>query len=112
MRALTADARLVCRHRGVIGVPPTQKLASVNGRPLLVEADPEGKRITGCPNAGPTIKPCTRTLKVDQGYSELVRIDGRRLCLDSVTGLTDGTPPGTVAYLVDAPGQDWVEAER
>lgn len=110
MRVLTADARLVCRHRGVVRSPPSQRLVTVDGRPLLVETDPEGKGIAGCPNAGPTIKPCTTTLKVRQGYSSLVRIEGRRVCLDSVTGLTDGTPPGNVEYLVAAPGQDWVEA--
>jgi hypothetical protein len=110
VKVLTEDARLVCLHRGVVRVPPTQALARVNGRRVLVEADPEDQRIAGCPNAGPTIKPCTTTLKVQQGYASLLRIDGRRACLDAVTGLTDGTPPGTVAYQVDAPGQDWVEA--
>jgi hypothetical protein len=37
-----------------------------------------------------------------------VRIDGRRVCLDTVTGLTDGTPPGTIKYEVRSPGQDLV----
>lgn len=112
MRVLTVDARLVCRHRGVVSVPPTQDLVTVNGRRVLVESDPEGKGIRGCPNAGPTIKPCTTTLKVQQGYSSLVRIDGRRVCLDTVSGLTDGTPPGSVAYGVDEPGQAWVGSRR
>jgi hypothetical protein len=55
-----------------------------------------------------TIKPCTATLVAEAGYSSFVRISGRRVCLDSVTGLTDGTPPGVVKYLVRDPGQHLV----
>ena len=33
-------------------------------------------------------------------------------CLDSVRGLTDGTPPGTVHYQVRSPGQDWVRGDQ
>jgi hypothetical protein len=54
---------------------------------------------------GPAIKPCTTTLPVRVGYSDLLRIEGRRVCLDTVTGLTDGSPPGTVNYSVRAAGQ-------
>jgi hypothetical protein len=49
---------------------------------------------------------------VQRGYSEFVRIDGRPVCLESVTGFTDGTPPGVVKYKVNAPGQSLVEVER
>jgi hypothetical protein len=45
---------------------------------------------------------------VKAGYSDLLRIDGRRICLDSLNGLTDGTPPGTVMYKVNEPGQPFV----
>jgi hypothetical protein len=38
-----------------------------------------------------------------------LRIAGRRVCLETVTGLTDGTPPGTVKYLVRDPGQGFVQ---
>jgi hypothetical protein len=48
------------------------------------------------------------TLPVKSGYSDFVRIDGKRICLDTVTGLTDGTPPGTVEYKVRSAGQDFV----
>jgi hypothetical protein len=37
-----------------------------------------------------------------------VRIDGCAVCLDTVTGLTDGTPPGIVTYKVRSPGQTLV----
>ena len=120
MKLLTDQARLTCDHRtGIVClIPPppltrplAQQWVTIEGHPVLVEADPEGKLIVGCANAGPTIKPCSLTLKVTQGYSDLVSIEARRVCLVTVTGLTDGTPPGFVAYGVRDAGQDWVEAQ-
>lgn len=109
MRLLTEDALLVCRHElGTVDIKATQDLVTIAGRRVLVDDNPENRRITKCPNVGPTIKPCQLTLKVKQGYSDLVRIAGKAVCLDTVTGLTDGTPPGTVEYHVRGPGQEWV----
>lgn len=106
---LTEDAVLVCLHElGNINVPPTQSLVTVEGRKVLVENDPEGKEIRGCPNVGIGIKPCQLSLKVRRGYSELLRVERRRVCLDSLRGLTDGTPPGTVDYKVRSSGQSLV----
>ncbi len=107
MYFLTQDAVLVCAHElGVVGIVATQNLVTIKRRRVLVETDPEQRPIAGCPNVGPTIKPCTNTLAVQAGYSDFIRIDGRRVCLDTVTGITDGTPPGTVKYKVRSPGQD------
>lgn len=109
MKLLTEDAVLVCDHQvGIVQNRPTQGWVTVEGRRLLVRPDPEGRTIVGCPNVGPTIKPCTTTLPVKEGYSDFVRIDGRPVCLDTVTGLTDGTPPGVVDYQVRTPGQTLV----
>ncbi len=100
---------LVCDHiLGTVRNQPTQTLVTIEKRQVLVETDPEGRPIVACPNVGATIKPCQLTLKVKQGYSDLIRVDGKRVCLDTVTGLTDGTPPGTVDYKVQSPGQDLV----
>lgn len=111
MRWLTEDAVINCKHElGIVQIPfPLQNLVTIEQRKVLVHNDPEGKTIVGCPNIGATIKPCTKTLPVDAGYSDFLRIDGRRICLDTVTGLTDGTPPGIVKYIVRLPGQDLVE---
>ncbi|HEX3134989.1 MAG TPA: hypothetical protein VHX44_15590, partial [Planctomycetota bacterium] len=84
---------------------PTQNLVTVAKRRVLVDADPEKRPIVSCPNVGMAIKPCTCMLQVQVGYSGLVRIRGHRACLDTVSGLTDGTPPGTVLYEVKLPGQ-------
>lgn len=109
MKLLTEDAVLVCAHElGIVSNQPTQSLVTVEGRRVLVERSPEGRPIHNCPNIGATIKPCLITLRVKEGYSDLIRIDGKRVCLDTVRGLTDGTPPGTVEYKVRKPGQSLV----
>jgi hypothetical protein len=110
MKILTSAADLRCDHRnGTVKIAASQSLVTIDGRPVLVESDPVGRPISGCPNVGATIKPCTSTLAVRAGYSDLLTIDGRRVCLDTVTGLTDGTPPGMVPYKVINPGQGFVE---
>lgn len=112
MRLLTEDALLLCKHvLGKVGVTPSQRWVSVAGRKVLVQADPQGRPIAGCPNVGATIKPCTSTLAVERGYSAFIRIDGRPVCLDTVEGLTDGTPPGVVKYNVKHPGQTLVSGD-
>lgn len=107
MKWLTEDAILLCKHGGRVANEPAQHLVTIARRRVLVENDPEGRKISSCPYRSVTIKPCLRTLKVQTGYSELVRVDGKRVCLDTITGPTEGTPPGN-AYHVTGPGQDLV----
>ena len=109
---LTEDARLVCKHElGIVKNHPSQSYVTISGRSILREPDPAGRVISGCPNVGATIKPCMTTLKVIKGYSDFIRIDGKRICLNTVTGLTDGTPPGLVEYFVRNCGQTLVRAD-
>jgi hypothetical protein len=109
MRWLTEDGVVMCKHElGIVQNRPSQDLVTVARRKVLVENDPEGRTIAGCPMIGPTIRPCLTTLVVRAGYSDFVRVGGKRVCLDAITGLTDGTPPGTVPYVVRTPGQDLV----
>lgn len=110
MLVLTEDALIVCAHElGEVGLAPRQNWVTVNGRKVLVDSDPEARPISKCPNIGIAIKPCQLTLKVDTGYSDFIRVDGQRICLDTVVGKTDGTPPGIVIYHVRQPGQDFVD---
>lgn len=110
MLILNEDAVLVCAHElGLVALAPTQDLVTVAGRRVLVRDNPEGRPIAGCPNLGATIKPCQKTLAVKEGYSALVFIEGRPICLDTVSGLTDGTPPGVVPYKVRSAGQEFVQ---
>ena len=46
MRFLTVDALLVCAHElGKVGIVASQSWVTVEGRPVLVKADPEGRPI-------------------------------------------------------------------
>jgi hypothetical protein len=111
MLVMTEDAIVLCTHQlGNVGNQPSQKLVTVNGRRVLVDNDPEQRSIRLCPNIGVTMKPCQNTLKVVVGYSTLAKIDGKKVCLDTVRGLTDGTPPGIVQYEVRAAGQRLVSS--
>jgi hypothetical protein len=113
VRLLTEDAVIVCKHElGRVGIVTSQGLVTIGARRVLVETDPQGRLIVGCPNIGATIKPCTMTLAVQGGYSNLLRVNGRRVCLDTVVGLTDGTPPGMVKYEVRQPGQGLVTSSK
>lgn len=113
MKVLTQDALLLCKHGlGKVAIQQSQAWVTIDARAVLVRPDPEQRPISGCPNYGPTIKPCTTTLMVETGYSGFVQIDGRPVCLDDVTGLTDGTPPGTVKYDVKNPGEAFVSVDE
>jgi hypothetical protein len=111
MLALTEDAGLYCKHGpGKVSIKATQALVRIEGRCVLVEPDPVGRSISGCPSVVP-FKPCLTTLAVQKGYSQFIRVENRRLCLDTVTGFTDGTPPGVVMYVVRSAGQKFVSEQ-
>jgi hypothetical protein len=110
MKVLTQDALLLCKHGlGVVALAASQSWVTVTGRAVLVKPDPERKPIAGCPVGPPIAKPCTTTMAVDRGYSDFVRIDGKAVCLDTVTGFTDFlSPPRSVMYDVKNPAQVFV----
>ncbi len=108
---VTKKAMIACGHEtGVVILGAEQTYVTIEGTPILIKPDPAGKTIVGCSNANPPvgIKPCTRTQRVLSGTSAFINIDGIAVCLEPVTGLTDGTPPGAVPYNVKTPGQDFV----
>jgi len=112
MEWLTIDARLACAHGGKVGNKPSQKLVYIDKKVVLVATDPEGRSISACPNFDPPagMRPCVTTLKVQTGYSTFVSVDGHQVCLSTVEGLTDGSPPGAVKYSVLSPGQKLLNA--
>jgi hypothetical protein len=109
VKVLTEDAVFKCQHSGVVEVAPTQEYVRIDGRLVLVDDNPEGRDIDRCDFTNLAgIRPCGNSLKVREGYSAFIAIDGHAVCLDNLWGLTDGTPPGTVKYEVRAPGQEYV----
>ena len=111
MELLTADAVVRCGHDGRVDTVARQDYVTIGSAAILVEDDPEGRTIVACPNIGPTMKPCAKTLAVATGYSGWIRIDGYAVVLSNLDGLTDGTVPGTVHYTVRDPGQTFVRAD-
>lgn len=116
MEWLTVDSVIKCGHRGTVVNVPSQEWVRVvrpgGPRPVLVDDDPQGRTIRGCPNSGPNIKKCGRTLKVTAGYSTWLRVDGAAVVLSHLDGLTDGSPPGAVHYRVTDPRQDFLRGDR
>jgi hypothetical protein len=110
MRFLVERGSVRCGHDGLVASVASQRWLRVGGSLLLVEADPQGRSISLCPNVGVNIKPCGSTLAVRTGYSTFVRVDSHAACLDTVVGFTDGTPPGAVEYTVRDPGQAFAGA--
>ena len=109
MHYLTQDAIVVCAHElGTVSAKSNQNLVTINGKPILVETDLAKQPIIGCPNFGTTITPCLITEPANTGYSLLVRINGQRACLDTITGLTNGSPPGLLKYKVRHCGQNLI----
>jgi hypothetical protein len=107
---VTEKATIICKHPGgEVEKVPSQNWVTIENKRVLVENDPEGRTINGCSNSGGSNKKCLTTLPVQTGYSDLIRVDGKRLCLDPITGFTDGIPPGFFKYVVTDPGQPFVQ---
>ena len=108
MLLLTEKAVLGCGHGGLVSNVPTETFVFIEGTRLLLDNDPENKPVAKCPIAPPA-KPCTLTRDVKAGYSNLLYIDGRGVCLSNLMGLTDGVIPAAVStYSVLSAGQDFV----
>jgi hypothetical protein len=106
MLLLTDRARLDCGHDGTVGIHASQSWVTIQGAPILVAGDPVAKTIAGCKNAATA--PCTVSVAVTRGYSRLISVDGRPVCLDTVHGPTSGGPPG---FRVARPGQALVSGD-
>jgi hypothetical protein len=106
----TQRGHLLCDHGGRADPTARQSFVTIGGSPVLTLGDPVGVSIKGCVNNAPAagIKPCLKTLPPSRGHSAFIRIAGRPVCLSSIEGFTDGTPPGVSRYAVRRSGQDWV----
>ena len=107
---VTTNARIVCAHGGQVTLIPRQSTVTAGGAPVLRETDIMGAPIVGCAQP-PTVssKPCTLVVSILPGGSApTVSAGGMPVHLASLTGMTDGVPPGTV--MVVSPGQSTVQA--
>lgn len=108
MLLLNAAAAVFCAHGpGRVAALPRQTFARIEGLPILTKGDTLGRPVAGCPPT-PPLKPCLVTIAETEGHSELVRIDGQPVLLDTLSGITSGDPPGAVDYTARSPGQQLV----
>ncbi len=112
MYLVTSKTVAVCSHgKGVVNISFSQDWVTVSDKPILIEPDPVKRPIDGCPNMAVGIDPCGYALEVAKGYSALVSISDKPVCLDSLCGPTDGTP-GNFTFTVRDAGQNLVECSE
>lgn len=116
---LTDNGVLRCSHRGPLGgrvnVHVTQHFVRINGGCLHVKnntvncsMDSLSCAIIQDPSKG--LFPCKKTVSAVSGYSRFVSIEGKPICLDSITGNTLSNPAGGT-YSVRNSGQRFVKGE-
>ena len=109
---LTEKSVVKCNHGARVNITAAQRFVTIAGECVLSFPDPPAKPISGCPNIGASIKPCTLSLKALKGYSTFVTMNGRPIVREDLDGLTDGTPPGGVHYTNMSALQTFVTASE
>jgi hypothetical protein len=107
---LTSEGAVICPHAGRVTLIPRQLNVLAQTGYVMREADIVGAPIVGCRKPfGPGSAPCRTVVEVFPGStSTVVAVGGQPVCLETLTGLTDGVPPATI--VVAFPGQIVVEA--
>jgi hypothetical protein len=106
---VTANARIMCAHGGTVTLIPKQTQVLAGSGPILCEPDLVGSPIVGCAQApSPSTKPCTTVVSTLPGSTSLkALVGGRPAYVATLSGITDGVPPG--AIMVVDPGQTTVQ---
>jgi archaellum component FlaF (FlaF/FlaG flagellin family) len=109
-KVLTTAAQIKCSHQGTVTVSSAgQSVVEVDGSSVLVMGDLVGKSVSGCTlTPSQNSKPCTTTTSMIVGAATRMEAGGNAVLLETATGLTDSTPPGT--WSVQDAGQSSVEA--
>jgi len=99
----------MCSHGGRVTLIPRQEKVTIQGGAVMCEPDLVGCVIVGCAQPPtPGTKPCTTVVATFPGStSPKVSVDGRPVYLATLSGITDGVPPGTL--ITADPGQTSVE---
>lgn len=106
---LNADAAIGCGHGGTVQITAGQRKFTAGGAPVLAVGDLDGKPITGCtqPTSGSTVQ-CTAVVSVAGGAAATLTVGHRAVLLETVSGATNGAPPGVLTVLT--PGQTALRA--
>ena len=107
---LTSNATVICAHGGQVQLIPKQAIVQAQGGMVMCEGDLIGSPIIGCLQPpSPGSKPCTLVVSALPGGSNpKVLVGGRPAHIATVTGMTDGVPPGVITVV--QPGQATVQA--
>ncbi|MEV4559237.1 hypothetical protein AB0K51_19920 [Kitasatospora sp. NPDC049285] len=106
---LNADASIGCGHGGTVQITPGQRTFKAGGAPVLAVGDLDGRPIAGCTQvtSGTTVQ-CSAVVSVAGGAAATLTAGGRPALLETVSGLTNGAPPGVLTVLT--PGQTTLRA--
>jgi hypothetical protein len=106
---VTSNASIMCIHGGQVTLIPKQSQVVIQGGAVLCEPDLAGAPIIGCLQPpSPATKPCTTVVSTLPGSTSLkVMVGGRPAYVATLSGITDGVPPG--ALIVTSPGQTVVQ---
>lgn len=104
---LTAASTLQCIHKGTLVVQASQQALTVDGQPVLVQADLLAATVAGCTNNNPAAgqAPCLAVTAVSAGLSSTLSVGHQPVVLETAQGLTNGTPPAPVMWQVASAGQ-------
>ena len=107
---VTSNATILCAHGGQVTIVPRQVQVEIQGGMVLREGDLSGAPIVGCAQPpSPGTKPCTLVVSTLPGSSSpKVTVGGLPVLLATLSGMTDGVPPGVIAVV--SPGQMTVDA--
>jgi hypothetical protein len=107
---VNASATIMCAHGGQVQIIPKQTTVMAGGAPVLCEPDLVGCPIVGCAQPpSPSSKPCLVVVSTLPGSTSMkVMAGGRPVYIQTLTGMTDGVPPGIITCV--NPGQTTVQA--
>src|SRR5688572_24235332 len=107
---VTSNATILCAHGGRVTIVPKQFQVQIAGGSVLCDGDLSGAPIIGCLQPPtPSTKPCTAVISTLPGSSNpRVSVLGRPVLLATLSGMTDGVPPGVISVVF--PGQMTVQA--
>jgi len=113
---LTEKSSLACANQGSVGLTATQSKLSVAGAKVLVAGDLMNAPISHCTtvtNAVTGTKQCTMIASAVGGVSAKLKVAGKGVLLDTISGMTDGIVPplpGVQTWSVQRAGQSKLKA--
>jgi hypothetical protein len=95
---LTKESTLQCAHSGAVKLIPTQTKLTVAGNAVMVDGDLSGAPISGCltvtdPNTSALT--CLTVVSASGGVATKLKVGGKGVLLQDVSGQTNGTVGGT-----------------